>query len=39
MGGPRVGRFPGFSGFGLFRTFNFMGLQPSNQGEFNRYCV
>ena len=30
------GGYAGFAGFGLFPTFNFMGLQPSNQGEFNR---
>ena len=36
LGGPGGG---GFAGFGLFPTFNLMGLQPSNEGEFNRYCV
>ena len=35
MGGAGGGGF-GFTGFGLFPTFNLMGLQPSSQGEFNR---
>ena len=37
VGGAGGGGFAGFTGFGLFPTFNFMGLQgPSNQGAFNR---
>ena len=37
VGGDGGGGFADFSGFGLFPTFNFMGLPgPSNQGEFNR---
>ena len=41
VGGAGEGGFAGFAGFGLFPTFyNFLRLQgPSNQGEFNRYCV
>ena len=37
VGGDGGGGFADFHGFGLFPTFNFMGLPgPSNQGEFNR---
>ena len=39
MGGAGVGGFAGFTRFGFFPTMNLMGLQPSNEGEFNRYCV
>ena len=35
MGGAGGGGL-GLTGFGLFPTFNFMGLQSSSQGEFNR---
>ena len=40
-GPPSVGGAGGggggvFTGFGLFPSFNLMGLEPSNQGEFNR---
>ena len=39
MGGAGRGGFAGFTGFGLFPPFSVMQLQPSNEGEFNRYCV
>ena len=39
MGGAGVGIFAGLPGFGLFPTFNLVGLKPSNEGEFSRYCV
>ena len=29
----------GLPRFGLFPTFNLVGLKPSNEGEFSRYCV
>ena len=36
VGGAGGGGFAGVTGFGLFPYFNPMGLEPSNQGEFNR---
>ena len=43
MGGAGVGVFAGLPGFvsnlNLFPTFNVVGLKPSNEGEFSRYCV
>ena len=40
MGGAGGGVFAGLPGFGLFQpTFNLVGLKPSNEGEFSRYCV
>ena len=36
-GGPSM--LGDFDDFVLFPTFNLMGLLPSNEGEFNRYCV
>ena len=39
MGGACGGVFAGLPRFGLFPTFNLVGLKPSNEGEFSRYCV
>ena len=36
VGGADGGGFAGFAGFGLVPSFNPMGLESSNQGEFNR---
>ena len=36
MGGAGGGGSGVFTGFGLFPSFNLMGLEPSNQGKFNR---
>ena len=36
MGGAGGGVFAGLPGFGLFPTFNLVGLKPSNEGDFGR---
>ena len=39
VGGACGGVFAGLPRLGLFPTFNLVGLKPSNEGEFSRYCV
>ena len=39
MGGAGGGVFAGLPEFGFFPTFKLVGLKPSNEGEFSRYCV